>query len=343
MIVMSDHSQTAVESGDQPRRTCSPTCACSARATPRRPRPSWPPVPSARSAMVYALDEARRERAGPARGGHAARGRRGRARDHARGRRGAGALRRGRAALRARRRPRRRARARAGRSRATSRCSRSTRAAGGSTARPTRTRSAGSGRRSRARTRATCWPRPSSATSSSTGAAPTTWAAAATGRSTGTTPRACCSCAGSTRPSASSWSLADVTPLVLEHFGVPLAAVTDEARAAIADRPHAIHLRVRAGLTKPHNWVQLMKFCAVGASGYVVNLCVFAACVELLDLHHLVAATAAFVVAVHEQLLVEPALDVPGARRPRRLPGGPLLHDQHRRRSCSPPRSSSCS
>jgi putative flippase GtrA len=44
--------------------------------------------------------------------------------------------------------------------------------------------------------------------------------------------------------------------------------------------------------------MQLLKFCAVGASGYVVNLCVFAACVGLLDTHHLVAATAAFVVAV---------------------------------------------
>jgi len=74
--------------------------------------------------------------------------------------------------------------------------------------------------------------------------------------------------------------------------------VTDEARAAIADRPRAAHLRVRAGLRKPHNWVQLLKFCAVGASGYVVNLCVFAACIELLDVHHLVAATAAFAVAV---------------------------------------------
>jgi putative flippase GtrA len=74
--------------------------------------------------------------------------------------------------------------------------------------------------------------------------------------------------------------------------------VTDEARAQVADRPHAVHLRVRAGLRRPHNWVQLVKFCAVGASGYVVNLCVFAACVELLDLHHLLGATAAFVVAV---------------------------------------------
>ena len=74
--------------------------------------------------------------------------------------------------------------------------------------------------------------------------------------------------------------------------------MTDEARAAIAERPHTVHLRVRAGLRRPHNWVQLVKFCAVGASGYVVNLCVFAASIALFDAHHLVAATAAFVVAV---------------------------------------------
>jgi putative flippase GtrA len=59
-----------------------------------------------------------------------------------------------------------------------------------------------------------------------------------------------------------------------------------------------INVRLRAGVRKPHNWVQLLKFCAVGASGYVVNLCVFALCVEVLGLHHLVAATLAFVVAV---------------------------------------------
>ena len=62
--------------------------------------------------------------------------------------------------------------------------------------------------------------------------------------------------------------------------------------------PHRLHTRVRHGLRRPHNWMQLVKFCAVGASGYVVNLCVFAACVGLFEAHHLVAATAAFVVAV---------------------------------------------
>src|SRR3954447_1503666 len=60
----------------------------------------------------------------------------------------------------------------------------------------------------------------------------------------------------------------------------------------------AVHLRVRAGLRRPHNWLQLAKFFAVGGSGYVINLCVFAFCVEVLNIHHLAAATAAFVVAV---------------------------------------------
>jgi putative flippase GtrA len=59
-----------------------------------------------------------------------------------------------------------------------------------------------------------------------------------------------------------------------------------------------VHVRVRAGLRRPHNWVQLLKFCAVGASGYAVNLAVFYVCVELLGLHHLVGATVAFIVAV---------------------------------------------
>jgi putative flippase GtrA len=71
-----------------------------------------------------------------------------------------------------------------------------------------------------------------------------------------------------------------------------------EARGSAPRARNRIHLRVRAGLRRPHNWVQLLKFCAVGASGYVVNLSVFALCVEGLGVHHLLAATAAFVVAV---------------------------------------------
>jgi putative flippase GtrA len=58
------------------------------------------------------------------------------------------------------------------------------------------------------------------------------------------------------------------------------------------------HTRLRQGMGRRHNWVQLLKFCAVGGSGYVVNLAVFAAAVKLANIHHLAAATMAFVVAV---------------------------------------------
>jgi dolichol-phosphate mannosyltransferase len=59
-----------------------------------------------------------------------------------------------------------------------------------------------------------------------------------------------------------------------------------------------MHTRVRHGMRRQHNWVQLVKFSAVGGSGYVVNLAVFWVAFEQLGLHHLIAATLAFVVAV---------------------------------------------
>jgi putative flippase GtrA len=61
---------------------------------------------------------------------------------------------------------------------------------------------------------------------------------------------------------------------------------------------HRFHLRVRHGMRKPHNWVQLGKFLLVGLSGYVVNLAVFTFSLQVLDVHHIAAATIAFGVAV---------------------------------------------
>ena len=74
--------------------------------------------------------------------------------------------------------------------------------------------------------------------------------------------------------------------------------MSDDGETTVASHPHRVHVRVRAGLAKSHNWLELAKFCAVGGSGYVVNLGVFALCVEVLGMHHLVAATCAFLVAV---------------------------------------------
>lgn len=56
--------------------------------------------------------------------------------------------------------------------------------------------------------------------------------------------------------------------------------------------------RIGAGARKPANWMQLMRFGLVGASGYAVNLAVFALLVEGAGLHHLLGAIAAFGVAV---------------------------------------------
>ena len=69
-------------------------------------------------------------------------------------------------------------------------------------------------------------------------------------------------------------------------------------RPAPSPLPLPVHLRVRHGLRRSGNWVELLKFCVVGASGYVINLAVFTAAVEAVDLHHLVGATLAFLVAV---------------------------------------------
>lgn len=44
--------------------------------------------------------------------------------------------------------------------------------------------------------------------------------------------------------------------------------------------------------------MQLVRFVAVGASGYVVNLAVFAACVHLLGIDYRVSAVIAFIVSV---------------------------------------------
>ena len=62
-------------------------------------------------------------------------------------------------------------------------------------------------------------------------------------------------------------------------------------------RPRA-HVRLRHGLRKPHNWIQLLKFLCVGGTGYALNLVVFTLLAVGLDVHHLAAATIAFIVAV---------------------------------------------
>ena len=68
----------------------------------------------------------------------------------------------------------------------------------------------------------------------------------------------------------------------------------------MAFTPAASFARTRAGraLSRPHNWVQLAKFAAVGASGYVINLAVYTALLRGAGFHYAAAATCSFLVAV---------------------------------------------
>ena len=59
----------------------------------------------------------------------------------------------------------------------------------------------------------------------------------------------------------------------------------------------SIATRATSALRRPHNWVQLAKFCTVGAIGYAVNLVVYAALVAE-GLHYNLAAAVSFLVAV---------------------------------------------
>jgi putative flippase GtrA len=54
---------------------------------------------------------------------------------------------------------------------------------------------------------------------------------------------------------------------------------------------------VRAALGRRANWTQLLKFCTVGASGYIVNLGVFAGLIAA-GVHYLPAAICSFVLSV---------------------------------------------
>ena len=60
----------------------------------------------------------------------------------------------------------------------------------------------------------------------------------------------------------------------------------------------ALRHRVRTGLRRPAAWLQLIRFALVGASGYVVNLVVFATLLHGAGVDYRLAATGAFLVAV---------------------------------------------
>ena len=64
---------------------------------------------------------------------------------------------------------------------------------------------------------------------------------------------------------------------------------------AVVELP--FHHRVRIGIRKGDNWLQLIRFGGVGASGYIVNLVTFALCVHVLQIDYQISSPIAYFVA----------------------------------------------
>ena len=69
----------------------------------------------------------------------------------------------------------------------------------------------------------------------------------------------------------------------------------EELSTAVVELP--FHHRVRIGVRKGQNWLQLVRFGCVGASGYAVNLISFAICVHALGIDYKVASPIAYFIA----------------------------------------------
>jgi dolichol-phosphate mannosyltransferase len=71
--------------------------------------------------------------------------------------------------------------------------------------------------------------------------------------------------------------------------------MSDELSSTV-ELPYRV--RLHHGMRHPHNWLQLARFAAVGASGYVVNLLVFATSVHVLGIGYVAASALAFGISV---------------------------------------------
>jgi putative flippase GtrA len=90
---------------------------------------------------------------------------------------------------------------------------------------------------------------------------------------------------------------------VNDHSSLDMSGSDREAGTVVIDESIETRSfaagRARAGraLRSRQNWFQLARFCAVGASGYVVNLAVYTLGLDALGFHYRLAATVSFLVA----------------------------------------------
>jgi len=78
---------------------------------------------------------------------------------------------------------------------------------------------------------------------------------------------------------------------------VPPSTEASPSRTRPPDGAQTLTGAAVVALRRPANWIQLAKFCVVGASGYVINLAVYRALLNA-GLHYVPAATCSFLVAV---------------------------------------------
>ncbi|MEA2230644.1 MAG: hypothetical protein QOD83_460 [Solirubrobacteraceae bacterium] len=81
------------------------------------------------------------------------------------------------------------------------------------------------------------------------------------------------------------------------------AVAAPVAEAAIEARRGRRRRRVHTAVRTRGNWLQLVRFSTVGASGYIVNLAVYALLWGAADFDYRVAATGAFLVALTNNFL----------------------------------------
>jgi putative flippase GtrA len=86
-------------------------------------------------------------------------------------------------------------------------------------------------------------------------------------------------------------------PVEIRPANIPGSAeiVPGDGPGRVEVRPH---MRLVHGMRRPANWLQLVRFGAVGGVGFAVNLAVYALCVHVLGIDYQVAAVTAWLVAV---------------------------------------------
>lgn len=77
-----------------------------------------------------------------------------------------------------------------------------------------------------------------------------------------------------------------------------MSSTMDFPAVELPSVPLPFRVRVSHGVRKPKNWLQFVRFAAVGASGYALNLLVFAICVHAAGIDYRVSSVLAFIVSV---------------------------------------------